>query len=86
MLQQKRLISLPLVGVILLCLFAVLFFAGRKRANKPNPSDKEVYTHTVEKRPDEVRKYWTEENIRKAKPAPMPQTDNLKPGKEQTRH
>lgn len=85
MLQQKRLLQLPLVGVILLCLLAVLFFAGRKRASKPDPSDK-VHTHTVEKRPDEVRKYWTEENMRKAKPAPMPQTDDLKPGKEQARH
>lgn len=81
MFQRKRLIQLPLMGAILLGLLAVLFFVGRKRAPKPDPADK-VHTHKVETHPDEVRKYWTEDKMRKAQPAPMPHTDNLKPGKD----
>ncbi|MGH2507945.1 MAG: hypothetical protein ACRDHZ_11160 [Ktedonobacteraceae bacterium] len=85
MLQPKKLIQLPLFGAILLGLIAVLFFVGRKRSSKPDP-DAKVHTHTVEKSPDEVRKYWTDDKMRKVKPAPMPSTNDLKPGKEHPRH
>lgn len=85
MFQQKRLIQLPLVGIILLGLLAVLFFAGRKRASKPDP-EANVHTHKVETSPDDVRKYWTEDKMRQAKPAPMPSTTDLKPGKAHPRN
>ncbi|MEO7022151.1 MAG: hypothetical protein ABI234_18525 [Ktedonobacteraceae bacterium] len=79
--QYKRLIQLPLVGMILLCLLATMFFAAKKRSTKPDPEK-----HTVGTHPDDVRKYWTNDRMRKAKPAPMPSTDDLKPGKERPRH
>lgn len=81
MLQPKRLIQLPLIGAILLCVLAVLFFAGRKHAAKPDPADN-VHTHTVKTSPDDVRKYWTDDKMRKVKPAPMPSTTDLKPSKD----
>lgn len=74
--QQQRLIQLPLAGALLLCLLAILFFVGKKR-----PAKDGVSKHVVKTRPDDVRKYWTEEKVRGAKPAPMPHTTDLKPGK-----
>ncbi len=74
--QQQRLIQLPLAGAFLLCLLAILFFVGKKR-----PAKDGVSKHVVKKHPDDVQKYWTEERIREAKPAPMPHTTDLKTGK-----
>ena len=86
--KQRGLIPSPLIGALLLGLlgvFALVLFAAKKRPAKPAPeSDSSV--HRVETHPDEVRKYWTAEKMRAAKPAPMPKTNDLKPGKERQSH
>lgn len=86
--KQQRLIQPSLIGALLLGLLGLLafvLFAAKKHPAKPK-ADGNDGVHRVEKRPDEVRKYWTAEKMRAAKPAPMPQTDDLKPGKEHQSH
>src|SRR6266581_2024872 len=63
--QQQRLIYLPLVGTILLCLLVGLYLAAWKRFSKSTPSNK-VTKHTVKTPPDEALKYWTADRIRNA--------------------
>ena len=78
--QQQRLIQLPLAGAILLCLLAIAFFATQKHPAKSEATGG-VSKHVVKKNPDEARKYWTNDRMRAVKPAPMPHTNDLKPGK-----
>ena len=80
MLQQRRFIQLPLVGVLLLGLLAgaYLVMAVRKRLAKPGDGAG-VVRHSVDTSPEDALKYWTEEKMRKAKPAKMPKTKNVKP-------
>ncbi|HLI06298.1 MAG TPA: hypothetical protein VKV40_07010 [Ktedonobacteraceae bacterium] len=80
--QQNRLIQLPLIGVIVLALLLGLFLAGRKRG----PKTGKVVGHKVETPAEDVRKYWTAERMRDAKPVPMPHLtdgEGKQPGKPQ---
>jgi hypothetical protein len=82
MLQQRRLIYLPLVGVALIgLLVGVYLFAGKRFMKKTPPGG--VVRHTVETPADDVIKYWTADKMRDAKPAPMPNVDV--PGKRKRR-
>ncbi len=73
---QQRIIQLPIVGMFLLGLFAVLFLVGRKRPAKPAPSGV-VSKHTVDTSAEETLKYWTADKMRKAKPAKMPNVKHI---------
>jgi hypothetical protein len=76
MLQPQRLIQLPLIGVILLCLLAITYLIARKRSSKPGPAAT-IIKHTVDTSSDDALKYWTADRMRKAKGAKMPHVDAL---------
>ncbi len=81
--QTKRTLQLPLVGTILLGLLIVLYLvAWMKRSSEPEPSSN-VHKHTIETSPGEALKYWTKDRMRRAKPAKMPNVDNITPEKQQ---
>jgi len=74
--KQQRLIYIPFVGILILCLFVVLFLATRKRSSKKTPSNK-VTKHKVESSPDDALKYWTADKMRNAKAVPLPEVNTL---------
>jgi len=74
--QQQRLIYIPLVGTILLCLLVGVYLAAWKRFSKSTPSYK-VTKHTVKTPPDEALKYWTADRMRNAKAVPLPRVNTL---------
>src|SRR5712691_7741710 len=74
--RQQRLIYLPLVGTILLCLLVGVYLAAWKRYSKQGPSAK-VVKHSVEASSDDTLKYWTADKMRNAKPAEMPKVNAL---------
>ena len=76
MLRQPKLIYLPLVGTILLCLLVGLYLVVWKRFSKSTSSNK-VTKHTVKTPPDEALKYWTADRMRNAKAAPLPEVNTL---------
>ena len=69
--QQQRLIYLPLVGMIILCLLVGVYLAASKRSSKSTRSNK-VKKHKVETLPEDALKYWTADRMRNAKAAPLP--------------
>lgn len=82
--QQQRLIYLPLVGMILLCLLVGVYLAAWKRFSKSTPSAK-ITKHSIETPAEDTLKYWTADKMRKAKAAPMPKVNVLEREKHQTR-
>jgi hypothetical protein len=82
--QQQKLIRLPLVGTVLLCLLVGVYLFAWKRFSKPAPSAR-IVKHTVENPADDALKYWTADKMRDAKPAPMPNVDTLDRGKKHPR-
>ena len=82
--QQQRLIYLPLVGTIILCLLVGAYLAASKRFTKSTPSNK-VTKHKVKTPPDEALKYWTSDRMRNAKPAPLPKVNTLNREKQDSR-
>ena len=80
MLQQRRFVRLPLVGMLLLGLLAGVFvaMAARKRLAKSGDAAS-VVGHSVDTSAGDALKYWTEERMRSAKPAKMPKVKNVKP-------
>jgi hypothetical protein len=76
MLRQRKLIYLPLVGTILLCLLIGVYLAAWKRFAKPAPAAT-IRKHPVETPADEALKYWTADKMRNAKAAPLPQVNDL---------
>jgi hypothetical protein len=71
MLRPQRLIQLPLVGTILLCLLAIAYLIAHKRSSKPRPAAT-IIKHPVDTSSDEALKYWTADRMRNAKGAKMP--------------
>ena len=69
MLQQQKLVRLPLVGAIVLGLLAGVYLLAWKRYAKPPIK---IVKHPVETPADEALKYWTADKMRDAGPAPMP--------------
>jgi hypothetical protein len=82
MLRQRRLIRLPLVGTILLCVLAVVYMVARKRGSKRGPSPVAITEHTVNTPSDDVLKYWTVEKMRDATAVDLPHVDVPDPGKQ----
>ena len=80
MLLQQKLIQLPLVGMIFLCLLAIVYLLAWKRNSKRDPSAT-IIKHSVDTSPDDALKYWTADKMRNAKAAPMPNVDALDRGK-----
>jgi hypothetical protein len=74
--QQQRLIYLPLMGTIILCLLVGVYLAASKRFSKSTPSNK-VTKHKVKTPPNAALKYWTADKMRNAKPAPLPQVNSV---------
>ena len=83
--SQQRIIYLPLVGAILLCLLVGVYLAAWKRFLKSTPSNK-VTKHTVKTLPDEALKYWTADRMRNAKAAPLPRVNTLDREKQDPQH
>ncbi len=79
--QQLRLVQLPLVGVILLCVLVGVYLFASRRFAKHGPAGK-IIKHTVDKNPDDALKYWTADKMRDAKPAPMPNVNVHDQGKQ----
>ena len=82
--QQQRLIPLPLVGAILLCLLVGVYLLAWKRFSQPDPSAT-IIKHPVETHPDEALKYWTADKMRNAKGAKLPNVTALKREKQHPR-
>ena len=82
--RQQRLIYLPLVGTILLCLLVCVFLAAWKRFSKPDPSIT-IIKHSVDTPSDDALKYWTADKMRNAKAAPLPNVNTLDRGKKHPR-
>ncbi|HLZ80784.1 MAG TPA: hypothetical protein VKP04_04070 [Ktedonobacteraceae bacterium] len=82
--RQHRLIQLPLVGTILLCLLVGAYLVVWKRFSKAGPAAP-ISKHRVDTKADETLKYWTKDKMRDAKPADMPNVTALKRGKEHPR-
>jgi hypothetical protein len=82
--RQQKLISLPLGGAILLCLFVGIYLFALKRFSKQGPSGR-ILKHSVETPADEALKYWTADKMRNAKPAKMPNVDAIERGKKSPR-
>lgn len=80
MLQQRRVVRLPLVGLLLLVLLVggYLAMAARKRLAKAEDGGG-VVRHSVATSAKDTLKYWTEERMRSAKPAKMPKVKKVKP-------
>ena len=82
--RQQRLIRLPLVGTILLCLLVGVYLLAWKRFSKPEP-ESTIIKHPVETHPDEALNYWTGDKKRKAKGARLPNVNALDEGKQPPR-
>lgn len=82
--RQQKLIYLPLVGTILLCLFVGVYLAAWKRFSKSTAPDK-IIKHSVETPADEALSYWTADKMRNAKATPLPDSNALKRGKRPAR-
>lgn len=82
--RQQKLIYLPLVGTVLLCLFIGVYLVACKRFSKPAPSAK-IIKHSVKTPADEALKYWTADKMRNAKAVPLPQVNDLERGKQHPR-
>src|SRR5439155_18198009 len=82
--RQQKLIQLPLIGTILLCLLVGVYLLARKRSSKPDPSAT-ISRHSVETSSDETLKYWTADKIRNAKAADLPNVTALHRGKQHPR-
>ena len=82
--RQQRLIQLPLVGTILLCLLGGIYLVAWKRFSKPGAPVK-IKKHSVETPSDDTLKYWTADKMRNAKPANLPNVTDLEREKQQPR-
>jgi hypothetical protein len=73
--QILRRIQLPLLGTILLGLFAAAYLAAYKRFTKKSASSKTVAKHKVKKPANEVLKYWTADKMQHATGVALPKVD-----------
>ncbi len=74
MVRQLRFVYLPLVGMFVVCLVAwVYMMAGKRSSKREQPAN--VIKHTVDTPAEDALKYWTEDKMRKAKAAKMPNVD-----------
>jgi len=74
--RQQRLIQLPLVGTILLCLLVGVYLFAWKRFSKPDTAAK-IIKHSVDTPSEDALKYWTADKMRKAKATNLPNVNTL---------
>jgi hypothetical protein len=82
--RQQKLIYLPLVGTIFLCLLVGVYLMAWKRNSKQQPPAT-IIKHPVDTPADDTLKYWTADKMRKAEAAKMPNVDALDRGKKRPR-
>src|SRR5713226_9396987 len=82
--RQQRLIQLPLVGTILLCLLVGVYLFVWKRFSKSAPAA-QISQHAAETPAEDALKYWTADKKRTAKPAPLPNVTALERKKKHPR-
>ena len=80
--QQRRLIYLLVAGITLLGLLAGIYLIAWKRFWKPASGNKtKIAKHTVKTPADDTLAYWTVDKMRQAKAVPLPQVNQVEPGK-----
>jgi len=84
MLRKQKLIYLPMVGTIFLCLLVGVYLATWKRFSKPKPSET-IVKQKVNTPSEDALKYWTANRMRNAKAAPLPNVSTLDRGKQDPR-
>jgi hypothetical protein len=84
MTRKQKLIYLPMVGTILLCLLVGVCLAAWKRLSKPEPSAT-IVKHKVNAPSEDALKYWTANRMRDAKAAPLPNVSTLDRAKQDPR-
>jgi hypothetical protein len=84
MLRKQKLIYLPMVGTIFLCLLVGVYLATWKRFSKPKPSET-IVKQKVNTPSEDALKYWTANKMRDAKAAPLPNVSTLDRGKKDPR-
>ncbi len=82
--QQQKLIQLPLVSMLLLCLLAGVYLFASKRFSK-RESSASIEKHSLDTSSAEALKYWTADKMRKAKPVDLPNVKVPEQGKRQPR-
>ena len=82
--RPQKLIQLPLVGTILLCLLVGVYLFVWKRFSKSSRAAP-VSQHAVETPAEDALKYWTADKKRTAKPAPLPNVTALERKKKHPR-
>jgi hypothetical protein len=82
--QQQKLIYLPLLGTILVCLLVGVYLLAWKRFSK-SASETRIIKHAVETPADDALTYWTADKMRHAKAAPLPKVNDLERGKRHPR-
>lgn len=83
MMSRQRLLQLPLVGTVLLCLLVGVYLVAWKRFGKPGPT--KIIKHTVDTHSNDALKYWTTDKMRDAKAAPLPNVKDIERGKSHSR-
>jgi hypothetical protein len=79
--MSRQQIQLPLVGIVLLCLFVGVYMFTNKRFAKSKRADKTV-KHTVDTQPADTLKYWTADKMRNTKATNMPHITDASHGKQ----
>lgn len=74
--QQQRLIQLPLIGAVILCLLVGVYLLASRRFSKSHRSTA-IRRHSVETPSDETLRYWTADKKRHAKPVDLPNVTAL---------
>jgi hypothetical protein len=84
MTRKQKLIFLPMVGTIFLCLLVGVYLAVLKRFSKSEPSVI-IMKQKVNTPSEDALKYWTANRMRDAKAAPLPNVSTLDRGKQDPR-
>jgi hypothetical protein len=84
MTRKQKLIYLPMVGTIFLCLLVGVYLAVLKRFSKSEPSVI-IMKQKVNTPSEDALKYWTANRMRGAKAAPLPNVSTLDRGKKDPR-
>jgi hypothetical protein len=79
--RQQRHIQLPLIGIVLVCMLVGVYLLACKHFAKPEPSDT-IIRHSLDTQSDDALKYWTADNMRKAKGVELPIVNDLDRGKQ----
>ncbi|ACY96726.1 MULTISPECIES: hypothetical protein [Thermomonospora] len=72
--SRRRIIAMGGGAAAIAAITIVGFAAASQAGRAPDAQEPaQPVTHEVQQDPQEVEEYWTEERMRNAKPAPMPE-------------